>query len=81
MAHYTRLHGPMPAPDEAALVAKAARDVGVRATFALAMRDRNPLVYGNGAAVLAEMAPPAQAEIDKLFGQAALPFEIGRAHV
>lgn len=74
MAHYTRLHGPMPAPDEAALVAKAAGDIGVRATFALAMRDRNPLVYGNGASVLAEMSPPAEAEIDKLFGQVALPF-------
>lgn len=74
MAHYTRLHGPMPVPDEAALVAKAAGEIGLRATFALAMRDRNPLVYGDGAAVRAEMPLPAQAQIDKLFGQAALPF-------
>src|ERR1700729_3686535 len=42
MAHYTRVHGPMPLIEEVGEVARAARDVGVRVTFALFMRDRNP---------------------------------------
>ncbi len=61
MVHYTRAYGPMPLPDEAAEVARAARDVGVRIGFATAMRDRNPLVYGDHAPVLAAL-PAAQRE-------------------
>ena len=47
MAHYTRFHGPMPPVEEAREIARAARDVGVRVTLAVFMRDRNPLVYGD----------------------------------
>ena len=47
MAHYTRFHGPMPPVEEARAIARAAADVGVRVTFAVFMRDRNPLVYGD----------------------------------
>jgi cytosine/adenosine deaminase-related metal-dependent hydrolase len=61
MVHYTRVNGPMPLPDEAAEVARAARDIGVRIGFAVAMRDRNPLVYGDHATVLAAL-PAASAE-------------------
>lgn len=59
MVHYTRVNGPMPLPDEAAEVARAARDIGLRIGFATAMRDRNPLVYGDHEAVLAAL-PEAQ---------------------
>ncbi len=68
MVHYTRAHGPMPYPDEVKLVAKAAADVGVQAAFAVAMRDINPLVYGDHAAMLGGMPPEARREVEKLFG-------------
>ena len=40
-------HGPMSPVEEAREVARAAAAVGVRVTFAVFMRDRNPLVYGD----------------------------------
>lgn len=46
MAHYTRFHTPQDPVGEARAVAQAAAEVGVRVTFAVFMRDRNPLVYG-----------------------------------
>ncbi len=46
MNHYTRVQGFTDLPTELAEVSRAARDVGVRAGLAVAMRDRNPLVYG-----------------------------------
>ena len=52
MAHYTRFMGPMSAVDEAREVARAAADIGIRLTFAVFMRDRNPLVYGPADPVL-----------------------------
>ena len=55
------LHGPMPSVDEMREVARAARDVGVRVTLALFMRDRNPLVYGARAEVLAALDPASRA--------------------
>ncbi len=61
MAHYVRPHGPMPLVEEAREVARAAADVGVRVTFAVSMRDRNPLVYGPSDAVLESMPPEARA--------------------
>ncbi len=67
MAHITRLQGPMPAPEEAAIIAKAASDIGVRVTMALFMRDRNPLVYGDSEAVLGSMAKDDRHEIEKIF--------------
>lgn len=74
MAHYTRLHGPMTAPDEAALVAKAAAAIGVRVTFALAIKDRNPLVYGDSAPVLAQLPDAARSEVEAIFGKPAMPY-------
>jgi cytosine/adenosine deaminase-related metal-dependent hydrolase len=67
MAHYTRPQGPMPFVDEAREIARAAADVGVRATLAIAMRDRNPLVYGDAAVVRAELPPEARAVVEKEF--------------
>ncbi len=60
MAHYVRPHGPAPLIEEAREVARAAADVGVRVTFAVSMRDRNPLVYGPSDAVLASLPPEAR---------------------
>jgi|TARA_B110000503_G_scaffold142860_1_gene241310 cytosine/adenosine deaminase-related metal-dependent hydrolase len=52
MVHLTRPMGLMSLPDEAREIARAAHDVGVSIGFAIAMRDRNPLVYGDHAMVL-----------------------------
>ena len=61
IAHYTRAHGPMPLVDEVREVARAAADVGVRVTFALFMRDRNPLVYGASQPILDALDPASRA--------------------
>ncbi len=63
MVHYTRVQGLTDLPAEATQVAKAARDVGVRVGFAVALRDRNPLVYGPSEPVLAALRPGARAEV------------------
>ena len=55
MAHYTRFHGPMAPVEEAKEIARAARDVGVRVTLAVFMRDRNPLVYDGESSVLMKL--------------------------
>src|SRR3954454_7598025 len=47
MVHYTRPSGTMSVVDEAGAVARAASDVGIRIAFALAVRDQNPIVYGD----------------------------------
>src|SRR6202167_6024963 len=67
MAHYVRAHGPAPLVEEAREVARAAADVGVRVTFALFMRDRNPLVYGPADAVLAGMPAEARRIVEAQF--------------
>ena len=61
MAHYTRFHDPLRPVEEAREVARAARDVGIRVTFAVFMRDRNPLVYGPSEAALAGLTPERRA--------------------
>ncbi|MEH2471691.1 cytosine/adenosine deaminase-related metal-dependent hydrolase [Nitrobacteraceae bacterium AZCC 2161] len=63
MNHYTRAQGFTDLPTEAAEVARAARDVGVRAGFAVSMKDRNPLVYGPSEPLLAALPPAARQEI------------------
>jgi len=57
MVHYTRVQGGMAYVDEAEAVARAARDVGVRIGFAIAMRDRHGIAYCDDAAVLAALRP------------------------
>ncbi len=64
MAHYVRPHGPAPLVEEAREVARAAADVGVRVTFAVAMRDRNPLVYGPSDPVLDGLPPEARRVVE-----------------
>jgi cytosine/adenosine deaminase-related metal-dependent hydrolase len=67
MVHYTRAQGLTDLPTEAAEVARAARDVGIRAGFAVSMKDRNPLVYGGSEALLAALPPEARSEIEPRF--------------
>src|SRR5579871_6916939 len=60
MAHCTRFQGPMPPVEEARAIARAAAHVGVRVTLAIFMRDRNPLVYGDGEDVLSSLPASAR---------------------
>lgn len=57
MVHYTRVQGGMAYADEAEAVARAARDVGVRIGFAVALRDRHGIAYCDDAAVLSALRP------------------------
>lgn len=67
MVHYTRPSGLMSIPDEAAEIARAASDVGIRLAFALAVRDQNPLVYGDADAVLAALPESNRQTMEALF--------------
>src|SRR6202163_1998488 len=67
MMHLTRPQGLTDLPSEAAALARAARDVGVRVGFAVSMRDRNPLVYGPSEPILAALAPAARREVEQKF--------------
>jgi cytosine/adenosine deaminase-related metal-dependent hydrolase len=73
MVHYTRVQGFTDLPTEAKEVARAARDVGVRVGFAVALRDRNPLVYGPSEPILAALPAPAREEIARKVVRASLP--------
>lgn len=74
MVHYTRAQGLTDLPTEAAEVARAAHDVGIRAGFAVSMKDRNPLVYGGSEALLAALPADARAEVgQRLMRQPPLP--------
>lgn len=63
MMHYTRTQGFADLPHEAAEVARAARDVGVRVGFAVSMKDRNPLVYGPSEPLLAALPADLRDEV------------------
>ena len=78
MVHYTRVQGLTDLPTEVAEVARAARDVGVRVGFAVAMRNRNPLVYG---AVRADpcRAVAAGPRRSRSSAFCATPLSVGRA--
>jgi cytosine/adenosine deaminase-related metal-dependent hydrolase len=67
MVHYTRIQGLTDLPAEAAEVARAARDVGVRVGFAVTMRNRNPLVYGPSEPILAKLSAPACEEVRRRY--------------
>ncbi len=67
MIHYTRPSGTMPLVDEASAIARAASDVGIRIAFALAVRDQNPIVYGDEAPVLAGLSKDDRSTIEQMF--------------
>ncbi|MEF7617008.1 amidohydrolase family protein [Aquincola sp. MAHUQ-54] len=57
MCHYTRVQGGLPYVDEARAIARAAKDVGNRIGFAVAMRDRHGIGYCDDATMLAALRP------------------------
>ncbi|KZD20475.1 amidohydrolase family protein [Tardiphaga robiniae] len=67
MVHYTRPSGTMSLIDEAKEIARAARDVGIRMAFAFAVRDKNPIVYGDSEGVLSALKPADRQTIESLF--------------
>jgi len=67
MMHYTRTQGFTDLPTEVKEVARAASDVGIRVGFAVAMKDRNPLVYGPSEPILAALPADSRAEISAKF--------------
>jgi cytosine/adenosine deaminase-related metal-dependent hydrolase len=70
MVHYTRPSGTMPLVEEAKAIARAAADVGIRIAFAIAVRDQNPVVYGDEAPVLSGLAADDRKTIEELFVRA-----------
>ncbi|MFA6964419.1 amidohydrolase family protein [Bosea sp. (in: a-proteobacteria)] len=73
MIHHVRPMGLTDLPTEAAAMARAARDIGVRIAFGVGMRDQNPLVYGDHGPVLDELDPVSRAEIEARYLAPMLP--------
>ena len=67
MVHYTRPSGTMSLVEEAKAIGRAASDVGIRIAFALAVRDQNPVVYGDSEPVLSELASDDRRTIEEMF--------------
>lgn len=63
MVHYTRVQGTIPYIQEAKAVAHAARDVGVKIGFAVAMRDKNGIAYNEDSSTLATISPTIREEV------------------
>jgi cytosine/adenosine deaminase-related metal-dependent hydrolase len=70
MVHYTRPSGTMPLVEEAKQIARAASDVGIRIAFAIAVRDQNPVVYGDAEPVLSHLSSDDRKTIEDLFVRA-----------
>ncbi|WP_127143098.1 amidohydrolase family protein [Pelagibacterium montanilacus] len=75
MVHYTRPSGRLSALDEARAVARAAGEVGIRIAYAPALRDRNPLVYGEEADMLARLPAEVAAIVEDTYCRPAAPPE------
>jgi cytosine/adenosine deaminase-related metal-dependent hydrolase len=72
MIHYTRPSGTMALVEEAKAIARAADDVGIRIAFALAVRDQNPIVYGDSAPVLSSLSAQDRKTVEELFVKPAM---------
>jgi cytosine/adenosine deaminase-related metal-dependent hydrolase len=70
MVHDTRPSGTMPLLEEAMAIGKAASDVGIRIAFAIAVRDQNPVVYGDGEPVLSSLSADDRKTIEQMFVRA-----------
>ena len=76
MVHYNRLQGVSSYLDEAAAVARAAADVGLRIGFGVSMRDRHGIGYCPDDSVLAALRPGIRDEVrQRLSVQAGSPAE------
>jgi cytosine/adenosine deaminase-related metal-dependent hydrolase len=73
MIHYTRPSGTMALVEEAKAIARAADDVGIRIAFALAVRDQNPIVYGDSEPVLSALSPEDRKTVEDMFVKPAMP--------
>jgi cytosine/adenosine deaminase-related metal-dependent hydrolase len=67
MIHYTRPSGTMSLVEEAKAIARAAGDVGLRIAFALAVRDQNPIVYGDSEPILSSLPADDRKTIEDMF--------------
>ncbi|MDP1584306.1 MAG: amidohydrolase family protein [Bradyrhizobium sp.] len=75
MIHYTRPSGKLPLIEEAKEIARAANDVGIRIAFALAVRDQNPVVYGDSEPVLSALSAADRSSIEQLFVRPAMSLD------
>jgi len=73
MIHYTRPSGAMTLVEEAKAIARAAADVGLRIGFALAVRDQNPIVYGDSSPILSSLSADDRKTVEDLFVKPATP--------
>ncbi len=55
MVHYTRPSGRMPLVQEAQAMRQGRTTIGIRIAFAIAVRDQNPVVYGDGEPILSSL--------------------------
>jgi cytosine/adenosine deaminase-related metal-dependent hydrolase len=67
MVHYTGVQGLTDYVTEARDVARAAGDAGLRIAFAVAMRDQNPLVYGDSGPILDALSSEARSEVEQRY--------------
>jgi cytosine/adenosine deaminase-related metal-dependent hydrolase len=72
MIHYTRPSGTMTLVEEAKAIARAADDVGIRIAFALAVRDQNPIVYGDSEPVLSGLSAEDRKTVEEMFVKPAM---------
>lgn len=72
MIHYTRPSGRLPVVEETKEIARAAKDVGIRIAFALAVRDQNPVVYGDSEPVLSALSAEDRSTVEQLFVKPAM---------
>ncbi|GBL46392.1 S-adenosylhomocysteine deaminase [Sulfuriferula multivorans] len=73
MMHYTRPQGLTDPVSEARAVARAARDVGVHAGFAVAMRDRHSVTYADTASTLNQLPVEIRAAVKSRLDASPLP--------
>lgn len=67
MVHYTRPSGKLSPVDEAKAVERARADIGIRMAFAPALRDINPLVYGDEQYIFRRLSADAAKVLGELF--------------
>lgn len=67
MIHYTRPSGTMAIVEEAKAIARAANDVGIRLALALAVRDKNPIVYDDSADILESLPNDVRRVVEGTF--------------
>jgi cytosine/adenosine deaminase-related metal-dependent hydrolase len=75
MMHLTKPQRLSDLPTEAAAIARAASDVGVRVGFAVSIRDRNPLIYGTSDRILTTLPADTRRQIEAILPEPLRPKE------